>query len=346
MTRTHHQNVATRIASGALAASALLVLATACRDSGVKPGAVASTPSDPVVVQQPATATQPGTIAQPEGGSVIPANVSYSDAESTFRAKQYEQATAMFAVYAKAHPANAWGRYMLGLSAWRAGQLDDARAAFGDALELDPKHVKSMVNLSRVLLEQDRPSEAKERLLVAVAIDSGSSDAYRVLGRTEMLLGNAEAAIESYRAALSIDPEDTWSMNNMGLILIQQGRFEEALRPLARATQLSDGVAVFHNNLGIALERTGRYEAAAESYRATLAVDSGYAKASANLARVDGREDEQGVEPVTVAQLGDSFANEVSGWREQRLSQLRPALIDSATVKSETTVSKVDSTMH
>jgi predicted Zn-dependent protease len=341
MPRTHRSNTTVRIAGGALTASALLVFAAACRDSGIKPGETVSTsPQQPVVVQPSPE------IVQPESGSVIPANVSYAEAESTFKIKDYEKATEMFDVYTKSHEKNAWGHYMLGLSAWRAGQLDRAQAAFDDALALDPKHVKSLVNLSRVLLESDKPAEAERYLATAIEVDPGSSDAYRVLGRTKMLLGNADGALESYRSALAIDPEDIWSMNNMGLVLIQQGRFEEALRPLARATQLAESVAVFQNNLGIALERTGHYTAAAEAYKATLAADSAYSKAAASLARVDGREDEPGVEPVAVAELGDSFASEVKDWNEQRVSQVATPTPDSGAVKSVTKLSKTDSTMH
>lgn len=338
MPRTNRHTTAVRIASGTFTASALLVFAAACRDSGIKPGESESTSAQQPVMTQPAVA-----VVQPESGSVIPANVSYADAESTFRTKDYAKAAEMFDVYTRGHDKNAWGHYMLGLSAWRAGQLDRARAAFDDALMLDPKHVKSLVNLSRVLLESDKATEAKPHLAKAIEVDPGSSDAFRVLGRTEMLLGNTDAALEAYRSALAIDPEDTWSMNNMGLILIQQGRFDEALRPLARATQLAEGVAVFQNNLGIALERTGHYTAAVEAYKATLAADSGYSKAEASLARVDGREDEPGVEPVTVAELGDSFASEVSDWREKRLLQVAAPAADSEALPEVITQPKTDS---
>ena len=181
--------------------ASLLLLAAACRDSGIKPSDVASTPSQQPVVVRPAVEVIP-----PESGSVIPANVSYADAESTFRTKDYQKATDMFDVYTKGHEKNAWGYYMLGLSAWRAGQLDRARAGFDDALELDPRHVKSLVNVSRVLLESDKPGEAEPYLAKAIDIDQASSDAYRVQGRTRMLLGNSEGALESYRTALAIDP--------------------------------------------------------------------------------------------------------------------------------------------
>ena len=348
MSRTHRSTQAARIAGGAITASALLVLAAACRVSGIKPSDVAATPPQQPVVVEPTRAE----VVQPESGSVIPANVSYADAESTFRTKDYQKAAEMFDVYTKSHEKNPWGFYMLGLSSWRAGQLDRAKAAFDDALELDPRHVKSLVNASRVLLESDQPAEAAR----AIEIDPASSDAYRVMGRTQALLGNADDAVEAYRTALAIDPEDTWSMNNMGLVLIQQGRFEEALRPLARATQLGEGTAVFENNLGIALERTGHYGAAAEAYRAALAADSSYGKAAASLARVEGRDDEPGVEPMTVAELGDSFAQEVTQWSEQRVSEIAPPSVESDSAKGEsvksdsvhgvTTVSKTDSTMH
>jgi Tfp pilus assembly protein PilF len=351
MSRTDRSNRAARIAGGTITASALLVLAAACRDSGIKPNGVASTAQQPVVVR-PAVAE----IVQPESGSVIPANVSYADAESTFREKDYRTAAEMFDVYTKSHQKNPWGFYMLGMSAWRSGQLDRAKAAFDDALELDPRHVKSLINAGRVLLESDKPAEAEGYLARAIEIDPASSDVYRVMGRTQALLGNADDALDAYRSALAIDPEDSWSMNNMGLVLIQQGRFDEALRPLARAAQLSDGVAVFENNLGIALERTGHYGAAAVAYRAALAADSSYGKAAASLARVDGRDDEPGVEPVTVAELGDSFAREVTQWSEQRVSQIAPPSSGSDSVTSDsarsdstnsvTTVSKTDSTTY
>jgi Tfp pilus assembly protein PilF len=357
MSRKPRSNRAARIAGGTITASALLVLAAACRDSGIKPNGVASTPQQQPVVVQPTAAE----VVQPESGSVIPANVSYADAESTFRTKDYRQAAEMFDVYTKSHEKNPWGFYMLGMSAWRSGQLDRAKAAFDDALELDPKHVKSLVNVGRVLLESDRPAEAEGYLAKAFELDPASVDVYRVMGRTQALLGNADDALEAYRTALAIDPEDTWSMNNMGLVLIQQGRFDEALRPLARAAQLGEGVAVFENNLGIALERTGHYGAAAEAYRAALAADSSYGKAAASLARVDGRDDEPGVEPVTVAELGDSFAQEVTQWGEQRVSLIVPPSLESDSVKSDvekkdsvkidsmssvTTISKTDSTKH
>jgi Flp pilus assembly protein TadD len=140
------------------------------------------------------------------------------------------------------------------------------------------------------------------------------------MGRVQTALGETDAAIESYRAALALDEHDVWAMNNMGLLLIQLGRFEEALGPLARAVQLDSTVAVFQNNLGMALERTGHFVAAAESYRAAVAIDPGYGKASSSLTRIEGRGDDPLAEPIDVALLADDFVRELETWAAERVA--------------------------
>ena len=294
-------------------ASLALLAATACGGSrdAARTGDTTSASATPVVVS-PDTTT-------PASGIIVPSTVTYEEADSVFKARDYARATEMFDAYTKRRSDNPWGQYMLGLAAWKSGQLDRARAAFEDALQLDPKHVKSMVNLARVLLEEDKTPDALARVQQALAVDSCSADGWRVLGRVYAQLRNTDEALGAYRTALAIDPQDTWSMNNMGLVLIRAGRYDEALGPLARAVQLSDeGVPSFQNNLGVSLERTGHYTLAADAYRKALDADTSYAKARVSLARVDGRSDDPGVDSVSVASLGDAFAQEVDAWHAAR----------------------------
>ena len=67
----------------------------------------------------------------------VPVNVSFAEAESVYNERRYAEATAMFDSYVQGKPDNAYGQYMLGLSAWKAGELDRARSAFEKSLELD-----------------------------------------------------------------------------------------------------------------------------------------------------------------------------------------------------------------
>jgi tetratricopeptide (TPR) repeat protein len=296
----------------ALTALALLTIFACDRREDEQP---TTTPADePVVVNDP--------VIESPVAATTPTyeNVTYEEAESAFTSRRYSEATEMFAGYVARRPGNPWGHYMLGLSAWKSGQLPRARESFERAIELDPSHVKSLLNLSRVLLELKEPREASERVLAALQIDSTSADAHRLLGRVQTTLGDSDGALESYRTALVLDAHDVWAMNNLGLLLIELERFEEALRPLARAVELDSGVAVFRNNFGMALERTGHFVAAAESYRAAVSIDPGYAKASASLGRIDGRVDDPLAKPVDVALLADDFVREIETWKTERVA--------------------------
>ena len=221
----------------------------------------------------------------------------------------------MFSAYAKDRPDNAWGRYMQGLSAWKSGRLDDAAAAFVAALEIDPAHEKSLVNLARVHLDQDRPADALVQAKQAAELNPSSGDALRLIGRAYGALGDVDAALEAYHRALVVDDQDAWSMNNLGFVLIQAGRFDEALPALARAVEIRDGIAVFHNNLGIALERSGYPGTAAKAFSRALEVDSTYEKAATNLARVTNRVVSAVDEDIDLEFLAQLFQEDIARWR-------------------------------
>ncbi len=251
----------------------------------------------------------------------IPADISYEDAEAVYRSGRYEDAARHFEVYAASHPKNAFGHYMLGLSAWKSGDHRTAEKAFDAALALDPSHVKSLLNSSRVLLERDRATEALERIERALEIDSVSSDGLRLLGRANVALGRTDDAIDAYRRAIVTDNGDVWAMNNLGLIYIEQGDAEQALAPLARAVELRPTAPVFQNNLGIALERTGQLQGARDAFTAALAADSTYGKAAASLARVNAQADTVSGDTVDLAALAQSFRMQVRVWQDNLMAR-------------------------
>jgi tetratricopeptide (TPR) repeat protein len=228
-----------------------------------------------------------GEGSSPAATTKITAPLSFGDGQAAYAARKYSDATAIFDRYTTERPANAWGHYMLGLSAWKSGDLAKSEQAFEKALSVDPKHVKSLVNLSRVLIEQKRPDEAVERLSRAAEIDPESTEVYRLLGRTYHTQGKTDEAVSAYRRAIELNELDAWSMNNLGLIFLETDRADEALPLLTKATELRPEVAVFHNNLGMALEHTGDFKGAATEYKAAVAADPGYAKAKRNLERVE-----------------------------------------------------------
>ncbi|HEX5385544.1 MAG TPA: tetratricopeptide repeat protein [Gemmatimonadales bacterium] len=302
-----------------LAVSPLVLFALACggsegTDVTRTTTAAASVRPSAAVSAQPAAEMDSGTPVVATPPSSAPA-MTYDDAEAAFHAGHYTEATDGFTGYTESHPENPWGFYMLGLSAWKAGNQGEALHAFDEALALDPNHVKSLLNSSRVLIELGRAEEAVDRLNTALTVHSSSNDAYRLLGRAHALLGESDSAVGAYHHAIALDPRDAWAMNNLGLLYLDRGQAGDALPPLVSATRIRDNSPVFQNNLGQALEHAGYFSAAASAYETALAADSGYTKASVGLSRVQGREDQPSFGALDLDALALAFKAQVDEWR-------------------------------
>ena len=243
--------------------------------------------------------------------TVVTGPVSFKDAETAFESKQYDEATTLFKGYTTQKPENPWGHYMLGLSSWKGGDLEQAETELLRSIELDPTHVKSLYNLGRVYLDGGVPEKARSQIEAGLKLDSTSGEGYRLLGRANEGLGKLPEAEQAYRMAVKLDTEDAWAMNNLGLVFIQQQRPDEAIGVLARAVQLKPDNARFQNNLGMALELNGYNTKASEAYQAAIGIDSSYTKAIDNLARVNGREDKTGLPELKLDEVAQNFVTEI-----------------------------------
>src|SRR4029453_4785201 len=121
-------------------------------------------PSDSAAATKPATppverpAIDPGSVAP--AAMKVPISSSFDDGKGAYDAKNYKEATEIFEAYLERKPGNAWGYYMLGLSAWKSGDFPKSEKAFEKALSIDPNHVKSLVNASRLFIDQKRYDDA------------------------------------------------------------------------------------------------------------------------------------------------------------------------------------------
>jgi predicted Zn-dependent protease len=292
--------------TGALISLAL----AACGGKEPEPDAQVTQTSAPEVEARviPVAALRPDTTEVARTPSVV----TYEGAEAVYREGKYDEATRLFETYVSSRPENPWGHYMLGLAAWKSGDLKRAESAFDRALELDPKHVKSHLNSARVLIDLGRDHEALERVTAALALDSTSSDGLRILARVRSRLGDVEGAVAAYTRALVLDEQDVWAMSNLGVLYLEQARPESALPPLARAVQLRPTSPIFQNNLGMALERAGHPIAAKRAYEAAVKADSTYIKATRNLERLSRvQQDSTATSEVDLQGLAELFRQSI-----------------------------------
>jgi Flp pilus assembly protein TadD len=279
MARIHEGLIATVLAGA--------VVVTGCSDSKTNSGATTqkaqSAAAVPTATSYVKTAAETSVTPAPPAVRIF----TPAEGEAAYFSGNFADASLAFEQYTTQHPDRAWGHYMLGLSSWKAGELEKAEKAFDESLRIDPNHVKSLVNRGRVLIELNRSGEALGSLAVAADLDPQSSAVHRLLGRAFAAQGRSDEAEDAYRTAIELDPRDSWSMNNLGLLLLEQGRAPHAVPLLQQAIEIRGDVPAFHNNLGMALEHTGRFRQAAMAYTEALTVDPAYEKAKRNLARVE-----------------------------------------------------------
>ena len=81
---------------------------------------------------------------------------------------------------------------------------------------------------------------------------------------------NYDAAIETYRTLLNIDPRHTAAINNLGSALLDLGRFVEAEQHFRGALSIDPNFAEAHRNLGDALRLRGYFGDSESSLRRAI----------------------------------------------------------------------------
>jgi protein O-GlcNAc transferase len=186
----------------------------------------------------------------------------------------------------------------LGDALARQGAPEDAVASYRAALRLNPEHAGAHNNLANVFRQLKRFLEAADNYRAAIYIKP-TATAYANLGQTLEELGESEAAIANYQAALDLAPQDAAIAGAYGRLLTALGRTEEAAAVEARTADRADkghelseleeraardrmaisvdpSNAVAHNNLASTLATMGKLKEAREVYREALRLRPDY----------------------------------------------------------------------
>jgi tetratricopeptide (TPR) repeat protein len=107
----------------------------------------------------------------------------------------------------------------------------------------------------------------------------GRAGAYQGLGQAYHRLGQESAAVESYNAAIAIDPTDPNGFAGRGDVLASQRLFDQAIADFTEAIRLDATHARAFASRGIVFFGLGRDEAALSDLDQAVALDPRFAKA-------------------------------------------------------------------
>jgi len=188
--------------------------------------------------------------------------------------------------------------YQLGLSYRQLGREEEARAALSkrdvgrleledprlDALSQEATGHRVLNRLGNEAFLAGRYEEAVESFLAALEVDPTQTRVRANLAAALSRLGRMEEAEAQLRQANRLDPEDPRALFNLGSLLVKKGELEEARSSYERAIQLDPSAADAIFNLANLLRRSGNLQEATEGYRRVVELDPGASRARFALA--------------------------------------------------------------
>jgi len=146
-------------------------------------------------------------------------------------------------------PASLQDLFGLGNAFKAQGKLDEAVAAYREALARSPDFPPALYNLGGALAAK----------------------------------GLREQAIVALARAVAVKPDFVQAHNNLGILLYEAGQWEASENAFIQALTLQPQFAKAHNNLGMVRRKCEKPGEAEASFRAALRLDPGYFEAYDNL---------------------------------------------------------------
>ncbi len=190
--------------------------------------------------------------------------------------------------------------YQKGVAFGRTEAVDSAFAAFGKALEADPRHVRANVyyqSLARYEFDQEEEIRAKyeglakkhprdpvyqylaanilddydkmkEKAESIIRIAPKSYLGYQLLGRANQSLGFDDDAVTAYEKAAVLEPAPAGSYASIGYIYLNSQEYDKAIDYLRKAVKADSSVTAYYPTLWRA-----QYMAASDSNREAVKQD-------------------------------------------------------------------------
>lgn len=179
-----------------------------------------------------------------------------------------------------------WGAAAAGLGALTAARNGDYRSEaviWADTAAKFPGNARAHNNLGQALFRAGKVDASIQSYEAALRLQPKYPETHYNLGVALARIGRGPAAIEHYETALRFQPDYPEAHNNLGNSLMTAGRLPEAVRHYEEALRRKPQFAEAHSNLGNALLQMGRAPEAIVRFERALELKPDYPEARYNL---------------------------------------------------------------
>ena len=127
-------------------------------------------------------------------------------------------------------------------------------------------------NLARLLLEKGEANEALDHYRRAIEIRPNDADTHNNYGSALRELGQIDNAKREYEIALTLQPNYVEARLNLATLFLQGGKTSEAIAQLEEAKRIQPNDPIVRTDLGNALMKSGRAREAVAEFNQSLAI--------------------------------------------------------------------------
>ena len=150
----------------------------------------------------------------------------------------------------------------------------------------NPEYIDDLRGQAATYLQAGDLKHAEQSLVDLLHLQPDDTESLNLMGMLAGQRGDYITACRMLKKAVRIDPGHSHYHNNLALALREAGRPEAAVAALRKAITLDPTLVQAHNNLGNTLERTGDIKGAITAYRQAVQLDPNYSDAHFNLGKL------------------------------------------------------------
>ena len=118
------------------------------------------------------------------------------------------------------------------------GRLHEAEKIYRQILAADPNHVDALHFLGVLAHQGGKHEDSIKWIKRAIELGAGA-DAWNNLGEPLRALDRRDEALEAYRKALELEPDNAEALTNFGLMLLEERKYAEAAQHLQKAIAIN-----------------------------------------------------------------------------------------------------------
>ncbi len=154
----------------------------------------------------------------------------------------------------------------------KLGKITDAENILKrqSGIKLTDKYIS---NLVAILINKKEYEKAIGYINSLIKKEPGRSSHYFSLGLVMEAINKKDDAINAYRMAIKLNPDDVDSLNNLGNLIAEKGDLMESLSLLKKAARLQPDKPSILINLGITHAQMGNYDDALWNFNRAIELD-------------------------------------------------------------------------